>query len=72
MDLLIYILIAVITVLFFRRRFSRRHYPPGPPSVPLLGSVPFMAKNGVEGLSDPDYVKYGKVVKIQLGMRLSN
>nr|QTW43683.1 CYP3075/3034-out [Eurytemora affinis] len=64
------ILIAIVTVLIFYRYRKPKHFPPGPPRIPLIGSAPFLTKYPtlylrVNGLIE----EYGKICGFYLGSR---
>ena len=54
------------------RWFRRRKLPPGPPSIPILGCVPFVYPKMVSLnllTSDEMCQKYGSVVRFETGVR---
>ena len=62
---------AVLAVWMVYRWFSRRKLPPGPPSMPILGCVPFLPEKLSLSLflSDEMHEKYGSVVRFDTGVR---
>lgn len=75
-NLVVY-LATLISLFIFHRLYKwlriRRRLPPGPPSVPILGSIPFLGpKNiGVAGLCAESLVrKYGNLVTVEFGTRI--
>ena len=53
------------------RWFQRRKLPPGPPSVPILGVLPFVSKRGSNLFSDPDMEqKYGSIIKLEFNGKI--
>ena len=43
-------------------------FPPGPPRIPLAGSVPFLRGIGVEKIVNSDVASYGPVTGLFAGM----
>jgi hypothetical protein len=43
-----------------------KRFPPGPPWVPLLGSVPFLQGRGIEKFVGPTVKKFGRLSKSTL------
>lgn len=55
--------LLLFIIYLVKRWLSRRHLPPGPPSVPILGSIPFVTKMTFELMTRKEMMdKYGKLV----------
>ena len=66
------LMIATITLLSFlilRPLFDskRRRLPPGPTGLPLLGYMPFMARNNTDTFMQL-FSRYGKIFSLRLGL----
>ena len=60
--------VTILLIFWAKWHIKRRHLPPGPPSIPIFGCVPFVKKMGGKLFSDPSLHKYGKLVRIDMGM----
>jgi len=69
-SLLPFILILLV-VLFLVQRWKhprmKKNYPPGPPKLPLLGSLPFLGMDNINETYFKLAAKYGKTFSIQIG-----
>ncbi|ELU08161.1 hypothetical protein CAPTEDRAFT_208884 [Capitella teleta] len=64
------IFLAVLLFLFdFLRKQSWKTLPPGPPCLPVLGSLPFLAAKDIREPLRKLTTKYGDVITIYLGAR---
>ena len=66
------IFVTVVALWIVYRWFSRRKLPPGPPSIPILGCVPFVYPKKPSlrlFTSDEMCQKYGSVVRFETGVR---
>ena len=65
--------LALPLVLWLLHRWlSRRRLPPGPPSIPILGCVPFLPLKNLSlrlFTSDEMCKKYGSVIRFEIGVR---
>ena len=65
------ILVTIVLVFIFKflldklRKSSK--FPPGPPSVPIFGSLPFMPGRGIEKFVSDYVASFGPVTGIQAG-----
>ena len=65
-------LATILALWMVQRWFRRRRLPPGPPSIPILGCVPFVYPKKVSlslFTSDEMCKKYGNVVRFETGVR---
>ena len=65
-------LATIFALWMVQRWFRRRRLPPGPPSIPILGCVPFVYPKKVSlslFTSDKMCKKYGNVVMFETGIR---
>ncbi|XP_040577088.1 cytochrome P450 2U1 [Lepeophtheirus salmonis] len=61
------VLFIIITCYIVQYYWNKRHLPPGLPSLPLLGSIPFLQCQGLMGILDPSLMlKYGKLYTIDV------
>ena len=61
--MILYIVVAFLAIYFLiaKRRTSKYKLPPGPPALPIVGSLPFLKGKGMVGkLVHPSLEKYGK------------
>ncbi|KAL0278353.1 UNVERIFIED_CONTAM: hypothetical protein PYX00_000191 [Menopon gallinae] len=63
------ILICVVLLLFQWSIKRPRNFPPGPPSIPILGSVPFLELNNFHLSAEKLRDKYGPVIGLRFGNR---
>ena len=61
--------VTLISLLILRPLFDskRRRLPPGPTGLPLLGYMPFMARNHTDTLMQM-FRRYGKIFSLRLGL----
>ena len=62
---------AILSLWLLYRLARKNRLPPGPPSIPLLGCLPFVpGKSGVKLFtSDEMYKKYGNIIRFDTGVR---
>ena len=68
METLYLLMVFIVSLCFFRSRQKSRKLPPGAPSLPVLGSLPWLlwsGKHTFEFISD-DREKYGSISTLQL------
>ena len=69
--LIVYVSISVVTLLviwYFKEKHEYRHFPPGPPSVPLLGCTPFLGtrQGGKNIMQSVRWIpKYGDIMGLK-------
>ena len=62
------ILGTCLLLILIRYLFKRPvRFPPGPPHIPIVGSVPFLSGNGVEKYVSPRVASYGPVTGMYVG-----
>ena len=60
-------IVVILLIRWYQTRSPLKNLPPGPPSVPILGSLPFIeTKNTILALSKLS-VKYGDIYMLYLG-----
>ena len=69
--LLIYFSISIITLLtiwFMKEKYENRNFPPGPPTLPLLGCTPFLEtrQGGKNIMQSVKWIpKYGDIMGLK-------
>ena len=73
--MILYIVAALLAIflLIAKQRTSKYKLPPGPPALPIVGSLPFLEGKGMVGkLIHPSLEKYGKdFCSVWIGNRLT-
>ena len=69
MELFYHCLAIALSIWLLYHWIQRRTLPPGPPSIPILGCLPFVpSKPSMKlFLSDEMYKKYGNIVRFDTG-----
>ncbi|KAF8786958.1 Cytochrome P450 2J5 like protein [Argiope bruennichi] len=62
----IIVCVAILLVVFWKRKKNRKHLPPGPFNLPVVGQLPFLGKEPFRGLHKLTK-KYGSVFGLYLG-----
>ena len=69
---MLFYLATFFALWLLHRWVSMRKLPPGPPSIPLLGCLPFVFPQTLSSklfTSDEMYKKYGSIVRFETGVR---
>jgi len=63
--LLVSVVLLTIQYLFSSHR-RRKKFPPGPPQIPIFGSLPFLRGNGIEKFVGESVMQYGDLVGLKV------
>ena len=63
--MIVELLVLVVCLVFYSQYNKRKYLPPGPPSLPILGTVSIV--NGKDLITSKDFYKYEDMYTILLG-----
>ena len=67
MEVYTIILFSIFVIWLIRRIRLNASLPPGPPNLPIVGSIPFMDGIGSKGVADKKFRKYGDIYCLFIG-----
>nr|QGA72961.1 cytochrome P450 3041C2 [Lepeophtheirus salmonis salmonis] len=64
----IYLILILCILIYLGKSYRRKSkFPPGPPNLPIVGTLPYMNGIGSNALTDPKFGKYGDLYSLFIG-----